>query len=302
MSSVSSPLGTFYPQAFSPPAAYQNSRSQRLQPADQPSPAPVDTVTISGYVPQPPSTAAQPAQNKSVTSSSTNSGPSSSLPSSSEAPPAQPPSAQTSADAPATPVTGSGSGASSASAQTLPDFIGSLPSSQQQEVAQLDQLLAQLGIDPDTIPVSEQLSLILDLNNPAALVKLVQSLGEVVQSPPSNAGNGAAATSQNPAQQYPAPVANALLPSSAAGQNSNPAAVNQSEAELQAAPAGNAAANATSATTRGNFGFASQFQELQQSLQAIGANNFTAAAAPSPGRFAAAAGITTQGQALNVVA
>ncbi|HTV57815.1 MAG TPA: hypothetical protein VMJ93_02995 [Verrucomicrobiae bacterium] len=300
MSSVSSPLGTFYPQAFSPPAAYSSSRSQRLQPADQPPSAPVDTVTISGYVPQSPSSASQPAQNQSLAAASPP------IPSPATPPPTnagtsagQAPATQTPADGPATPVTGSGSGASAAAAQTLPDFIGSLPSSQQQEVAQLDQLLEQLGIDPNSIPVSEQLSMVLDLNNPAALVKLVQSLGEVVQSPPSNP---AAATSQNPAPQNAAPVANALVSANSANQNSNPAASNESQPELQAAPAGNAAVPANSPGASANFGFASQFQELQLSLEAIGAGGFAPPAAQSPARSAPPAGFTAQGQSLNVVA
>ena len=274
MSSVSSPLGTFFPQAFSPPAADQSARTQRLQSAAQPTPAPVDTVTISGYVPQPRQPNQQTKQPQQLTTpAAPTANNTADVPAQSGGTSAgQAPAARSPAAGPATPAAGSGFDGAQPPVQNIPNFVGSLPATQQQAIVQLDQILEQLGIDPDTIPISEQLSMVLDLDNPSALVQLVQSLGQVVQSPPANAGNAATKQVQTVVQPSPTPPAGAL-----------------------------ATTNAASPAAAENYGFASQFQELQQSLEAIGANSFTGSAAQPQASFAAAAGIGVQGQALNIV-
>jgi len=274
MSSVSSPLGTFFPQAFSSPAADQSARTQRLRSAAQPTPAPVDTVTISGYVPQPRQPNQQTTQPQQLTTpaapTATNTA---DVPAQSAGTSAgQAPAAQSPAAGPATPAAGSGFDAAQPPVQNIPNFVGSLPATQQQAIVQLDQLLEQLGIDPNTIPISEQLSMVLDLDNPSALVQLVQSLGQVVQSPPSNAGDAAAKQVQTVVQPSPTPPTSAL-----------------------------ATTNAASPAASENYGFAAQLQELKQSLEAIGANSFTGSAAQPQTSYAAAAGIGVQGQALNIV-
>jgi hypothetical protein len=315
MSSVSSPLGTFFPQAFSPPAADQNSRSQPLQPANQQTPARVDTVTLSGYFssftqlnsPAPP---AQPATLSFLASSNTSTV--KALPAVSAA--AAPLAAQNSIVSPAAslqtpatnPAAATGAGALPPPVQGASSPIIASPAAQQQELAQLDQVLQQLGIDPSSIPLSEQLSMVLYLDDPSALAQLVQSLGQAVQTAHLKPLGGAApAQPQNPDQLKSAPTQTALAAVAAAAapnQNASVVAPNQNPAAAPpqqvtaatatngaapvAAPAGNAAAAANSpnpAALTAN-GFAAQFQELQVSLQALGANSFAAtAAAAAPG-------------------
>jgi hypothetical protein len=336
MSSVSSPLGTFFPQAFSPPAADQNSRSQWLQPAEQQTPAPVDTVTLSGYFssftqlnsPAPP---AQPATLSFLASSNTstaNQAPASAaapqqIAAAAAAPQQQVAVAATSNGAasvaaqnsfvspaanlqtPATnPAAATGAGALPPAVQGASSPINASPAAQQQELAQLDQVLQQLGIDPSSIPLSEQLSMVLYLDDPSALAQLVQSLGQVVQTAHLKPLGGAApAQPQNPDQLKSAPTQTApATVAAAAAPNQNPAAAPPQQvaaaatsngAATVAAPAGNAAAaaNAPNPAALTANGFAAQFQELQVSLQALGANSFAATAATA-----------APGGALNVVA
>jgi hypothetical protein len=296
MSSVSSPLGTFFPQAFSPPAADQSSRTQPLQPADQQTPAPVDTVTLSGYFssftqlnsPAPP---AQPATLSFLASSNTstaNQAPASAaapqqIAAAAAAPQQQVAAAATSNGAASVaaqnsapnPAAATGAGALPPPVQGASSPINASPAAQQQELAQLDQVLQQLGIDPSSIPLSEQLSMVLYLDDPSALAQLVQSLGQVVQTAHLKPLGGAApAQPQNPDQLKSAPTQTALAAVAAA------AATNQ-----------NASAGAPNPATLTANGFAAQFQELQVSLQALGANSFAATAATA-----------APGGALNVVA
>lgn len=317
MSSVSSPLGTFFQQAFSPPAADQNSPVQRLQPAEQQTPAPVDTVTLSGYFSglsqaNSPAPAAQPA---AAVLGATLGGSSNTL--ASVAAPASGAATVVAAQNPAAssaPATGTGTGALPAAVQAAASPINATPAAQQQQLAQLDQILQQLGVDPNSIPVSEQLSMVLYLDDPVALAQLVQSLGQVVQTAhlKSLGGNGAT-PAQNPDQLKSAPTETGLAAAAAAGANQNAAAaaanqISTAAAQPQiaalatapaaaqaAAPAGNAAgaANAPNPAAPAVNGFAAQFQELQFSLQALGANTAFAG-----GGGAAAA----PGGALNVVA
>lgn len=65
---------------------------------------------------------------------------------------------------------------------------------QQAQLAELDQLLQQLGINPSTLTTGEQLQLLNYMNNPAAIEQYVQQLGTIVAQAP--AGNGGNATTQ----------------------------------------------------------------------------------------------------------
>jgi len=257
MSSVSSPLGTFFPQAFNQPAAGQNSCSQRLQTAAQQTTAPVDTVTLSGYFGQISQSTLTAQTNQSATTTPAG-----------QAAAAQANAAEAQAPA-AGPALDAGSAPSAtalpAVAQTLPNLVGASQATQQQELAQLDQLLQQLGVDPNSIPLSEQLNMVLYLNDPAALDQLVQSLGKVVQAPAQNsAGNSG-----------------------------------QAAATIQAAPSANTATTPNLSASQVS-GFAAQFQEFQQSLQTIG-GSIAVPTNQSQARAATAA-IGASGNSLNIVA
>jgi hypothetical protein len=71
---------------------------------------------------------------------------------------------------------------------------------QQQELAQLDQVLEQLGIPPSSIPAVQQLALLLFRFDPQALLQFIHALQGVTQQignhAPANNGNNAAATAQ----------------------------------------------------------------------------------------------------------
>ncbi|HUO34295.1 MAG TPA: hypothetical protein VMU43_04835 [Candidatus Acidoferrum sp.] len=257
MSSVSSPLGTFFQQAFSPPAADQNSRSQRLQTAAQQPPIPVDTVTISGYI-------GSLAQSTIRSTTSGQSNLSAATPQSATTPAAQPLNAQALASDSAN--TGAAASALPAVTQALSNFVGTSQATQEQELAQLDQLLQQLGIDPNSIPLSEQLNMVLYLNDPTALDQLVQSLGQIFQTPPQTSG-GSSQTA--PIEAAPATSVTVAIPDTASGAQTN--------------------------------GFAAQFQELQQSLAAIGAIS-SSPSSPQLQSRVSAAGFSYSGNALNVVA
>lgn len=269
MLSVSSPLGTFFQQAFHPSAADQNARSQPLQPAGWQTSAPADTVSISGYVshassrstaaslPAQPTPTSQPIANQLIAAPANTATTAASIP------------AAPTSTADSVAITGGAASTAPAAIQGLV-LAGSSQASQQQELAQLDQLLQQLGVDPNSIPLSDQLNMVLYLNDPSALAQLVQSLGQVVQIPPQeNVANSGAI-----------------------------------QAEVQAPPAGNSAtsANASNSSTTAAGGFTAQFQEFQLSLQAIGANPIGSAITQPQARAAAASsGAGTSGKTLNVV-
>jgi hypothetical protein len=153
---------------------------------------------------------------------------------------------------------------------------------QQEQLAQLDRVLEQLGISPRSISLDNRLALIKSANDPPALLNLVRTLGvldpatsEQISalsanhlSNPAPIGNQIQAPTQNDAQAQPQPASIAPLQSSSspAGPgfgSTSPAGGAASSSVGQAALASNAAA---------------QFQELQAVFQDAGnPQNSTAA-------------------------
>jgi hypothetical protein len=153
---------------------------------------------------------------------------------------------------------------------------------QQEQLAQLDRVLEQLGISPRSISLDNRLALIKSANDPPALLNLVRTLGvldpatsEQISalsanhlSNPAPIGNQIQAPAQNDAQAQPQPASIAPLQSSSspAGPgfgSTSPAGGAASSSVGQAALASNAAA---------------QFQELQAVFQDAGnPQNSTAA-------------------------
>lgn len=100
---------------------------------------------------------------------------------------------------------------------------------QQQQLAQLDQLLSSLGIDPQSIPLFNQLALLLYLNDPAGLQQFVQQLESV--SPFS--ANPASAASTRATAQAPAQATQGATTSSAGANGQAAGALAAQLQELQ---------------------------------------------------------------------
>jgi hypothetical protein len=155
---------------------------------------------------------------------------------------------------------------------------------QQEQLAQLDRVLKQLGISPQSISLDNRLALIKSANDPPALLNLVRTLGVLdeatsgqISAPSANnlsnpvpAGNQSQAPAQNEFQAQPQPASTAPLQSS-----SRPAG---SAFESISLGAGGAAPPSTiQASVASNA--AAQFQELQAVFQDAGnAQNQSSAA------------------------
>ncbi|HEY7826148.1 MAG TPA: hypothetical protein VIC00_04945, partial [Candidatus Acidoferrales bacterium] len=137
-------------------------------------------------------------------------------------------------------------------------LAGSTNSTQQQELAQLDQILQRMGVDPQSISIFNQLAMLLYVNDPVALQQFISALqGAVPQSAiqpaAAVAAAGAAQTqalAQNPAPPSTAPQTAGQTPAANQGQQQagNGTAVEAlafqaTFAEVQVAPAGNGATN-----------------------------------------------------------
>ena len=161
--------------------------------------------------------------------------------------------------------------ASAPNPTTAPATAPSL--SQQEQLAQLNRVLEQLGINPQSISLDNRLALIKSANDPPALLNLVRTLGVLNQaaastqisavgannlSNPVPAGIQAQAPTQNESQAQPQPASTAPLqgsrPSAGSGFESISSAVGRAgpPSTIQAGVASNAAA---------------QFQELQAVFQ-----------------------------------
>jgi hypothetical protein len=155
--------------------------------------------------------------------------------------------------------------------------------SQQEQLAELDRVLEQLGISPQSISLDNRLALIKSANDPPALLNLVRTLGvldpaatseqisalsENQLSNPAPIGNQTQAPAQNESQAQPqpasiAPLQSSSLPAGPGFGSTSTAGGAASSSAGQAALASNAAA---------------QFQELQAVFQDAGnAQNSTAA-------------------------
>jgi hypothetical protein len=116
---------------------------------------------------------------------------------------------------------------SASDAATTPATAPSL--SQQEQLAQLDRVLEQLGISPQSISLDNRLALVRSANDPPALLNLVRTLGVLNEaatstqisplnanklSNPAAAGNQTQAPAQNESQTQPPPASIAPLQSS----------------------------------------------------------------------------------------
>ena len=142
---------------------------------------------------------------------------------------------------------------------------------QQEQLAQLDRALEQLGISPQSISLDNRLALLRSANDPPALLNLVRALGVLGEtattgnnlSNPGHAGIPDQAQAQLPAQAEPQIQLSAQPTASPSG--SSPPAGSGSETALQpntgqSFPPPGTAAGSTSGLT-GNA--AAQFQEIQ---------------------------------------
>jgi hypothetical protein len=145
--------------------------------------------------------------------------------------------------------------------------------SQQEQLAQLDQVLEQLGINPQTISLDNRLALIKSANDPPALLNLVRTLGVLNQaatstqisalsannlSNPAPTGNQTQIPAQNESQAQPPPESTAPL------QSSSPLAGSGFESTFPGA-GGAALPSTVQAGVASNA--AAQFQELQAVFQ-----------------------------------
>jgi hypothetical protein len=168
----------------------------------------------------------------------------------------------------------------------------------QQTLQQLDRVLQQLGIDPQTLSLISREGMLNWVNDPAALRQIVQN----VQAAANSSQQNAAVRSANPAQtaaQLAIASANQNQIQSPQTQNQPQAAARESNpvsASSAAASNNNTNALDQSATTaQQNATAVAQFQKLQDSLAPSGTTEAQPAATSS--------GTTTpQGQLLNVSA
>jgi hypothetical protein len=171
----------------------------------------------------------------------------------------------------------------------------------QQTLQQLDRVLQQLGIDPQTLSLISREGMLNWVNDPAALRQIVQNVQAAANSSQQNDAVGAANPTRSTAQLA---VANAnananqdqIQPQTqsqpqASAQETNPASGSSSAASS----ANTNALGQSAATAQQNATAVMQFQKLQDSLAPSGAAETQPAASPG--------GTTTQqGQLLNVSA
>jgi hypothetical protein len=163
-------------------------------------------------------------------------------------------------------------------AQLLPVANATTPATptQQEQLAQLDRVLRQLGINPQSISLDNRLALIKSENDPPALLNLVRTLGVLNQSATASAQAGVlfAKNVSSPVPtgtqaQIPAPSESQAQPPAAfpaPPQGSSPLAGSGFESTLQANPGSLGHAHSVSDA-------AAQFQELQAVFQGTDAQN-----------------------------
>jgi hypothetical protein len=164
--------------------------------------------------------------------------------------------------------------AGSANGADLPANAAGTP---QQQLTQLDQTLQQLGIDPQSIPLFNRMAMLLYANDPAALQMLVQEL----QSQAQQVGQGAASA---PANQSQAVNQN---PAQALADQAQSAAPAQTYATAGAPPVENAGASAqttaeaTQAQVTVPLDVVAQFTLMQEGAEPDESNS-SAGGAPQP--------------------
>jgi hypothetical protein len=212
-----------------------------------------DTVTLSAvFPPPPPVDAANFVQFQS-----------SAQPALQAFPPAVVPTASSSAQLAPT----SDAGTTAATAPTL---------SQQEQLAQLNRVLEQLGINPQNISLDNRLALIKSANDPPALLNLVRTLAVLdpaatneqinalsanTLSNPAPTGNQTPAPAQNESQIQPQPESTAPFQSSSPSAGSGFGSISPAAGEV-------APTSTTEASVASNA--AAQFQELQAVFQDAG--------------------------------
>jgi hypothetical protein len=170
---------------------------------------------------------------------------------------------------------------------------GSNAAPAQQTIQQLDRVLQQLGIDPQSLSLISREGMLNWVNDPAALRQIVQTVQSAANSAQANGAVGAANPAQNTAQR------------SINGANqtqTQPGTQNQLQAFAAASgsfqPTGSANANTldqSAATAQQNAAAVVQFQQLENSLAPSGMQETQPAANPN-------GSATPQGQLLNVSA
>jgi hypothetical protein len=271
-----------------------------------PAPKPVqDTVSLSGtLLPQqrqqnpPPAGNAQPATFALLTQTTTF------PPSQNTAAAATPPTIQSNAPAVASaPPAQTAAGAQSPIATVTANATATAVSASstapaQQTLQQLDRVLQQLGIDPQTLSLISREGMLHWVNDPAALRQIVQNVQAAANSSQQNAAVGSANPTQTTAQL--------AIASASQNQIQSPQTLNQPQASAQEtsqvsaslAVAGSPNTNSldqSAATAQQNATAVAQFQKLQDSLAPSGGTE-TQPAATSNGKT------TPQGQFLNVSA
>jgi len=166
----------------------------------------------------------------------------------------------------------------------------------QQTLQQLDRVLQQLGIDPQSLSLISREEMLNWVNDPAALRQIVQNLQSASSSSPGTNAVGAANLAQSTAQRAVTGANQFQIQP----QTQNQPQVIAQEANLSsgsASPAGSADTDApeqSAATAQQNAAAVTQFQQLEHSL-APGGVQETPAANPD-------GSTTLQGQLLNVTA
>ena len=167
----------------------------------------------------------------------------------------------------------------------------------QQTLQQLDRVLQQLGIDPQSLSLISREGMLNWVNDPAALRQIVQNVQAAANSSQQNAAVGLANPTQTTAQLAIASV-NQNQIQSAQTQNQPQAAVQANPASSSSAVASSANTNSldqSAATAQQNATAVAQFHKLQDSLGPSGTTE-TQPAATSSGTT------TPQGQLLNISA
>jgi hypothetical protein len=211
------------------------------------------------------------------------------------APPAQA-AAGTQSRVAAAPAPRSGAGATATATAATASASSAAPA--QQTLQQLDRVLQQLGIDPQTLSLISREGMLNWVNDPAALRQIVQNVQAAENSSQQNAAVGSANPTQSTAQLAVASAnQNQIQPLQTQNQPQAPTQ-QTSQVSGNSAPAGSANTNAldqNAATAPQNATAVAQFQKLQDSLAPSGTTE-TQPAAASSGTAA------PQGQFLNVSA
>ena len=167
----------------------------------------------------------------------------------------------------------------------------------QQTLQQLDRVLQQLGIDPQTLSLISREGMLNWVNDPAALRQIVQTVQSAANSAQANGAIGAANPAENTTQRAISGANQNQLASQTQYLMQAPAQA-ANLASSNASPAGSANTNAlqqSAATAQQNAAAVMQFQQLENSLAPSGVQETQPA--PNPNGSA-----TPQGQLLNVSA